>query len=132
MFYLFTPNRFSAKLFFMSRPYFFRLADFSALILFGFCAWLQFNDPDSLLWITLYGSMAGLAFCLLIPNLMPYAQIAVRILRFGLLLACVLWAIIHWPWNEEEWREVGGLGLLTLWLWWRNASPANQTEASEL
>ena len=126
-----TPIRFDAKLFFMPSSTFSRITDFCAIFVFGICAWLQLNDPDPILWMTLYAVMAALAFLLCIPSLTPHVQRGLRPLYWGVFAACVLWSFVHWPWSEEEWREVGGLGLIALWLWWRSVPPANQTTASE-
>ena len=110
---------------------FLRIADVVAFVLFAIGAWLQLNDPDPLLWFGLYGFMATLAISLLIPTSAQLGQQALRILRWIVLGFCLLWAIFHWPWSEEEWREVGGAALLSLWLWWRSEPTASQIMASE-
>ena len=125
------PKYIRRQIIFMPSTQFFRIADFIAFVLFAISAWLQLNDPDPFLWFGLYGFMATLSLSLLIPASAKLGHQGLRILRWVLLAFCLIWAMIHWPWSEEEWREVGGAALLTLWLWWRSDPPTSQIVASE-
>ncbi len=81
---------------------------------------VQFNDPDGLQWMVIYGIPAFLA---LVAGTRPdwYQSIALR----GFLLACMLGAlagmVFYWPksdkwWTKEVWWEVEtareGMGLM--------------------
>lgn len=89
----------------------------SLMILF---AAVQFNDPDGLKWMIIYGIPALLALmCCFRPDMYHSA-----VLR-GLLLVCILAAVVgmiyYWPksdkwWTQEIWWEVEtareGMGLM--------------------
>ena len=106
----------------------FTAANLAASALFVVAAALQYNDPDPLRWITLYGGAAA-------------AAIAARHVRGGwraaLLVAAVAasWAALVWSdvvgrveatdlWRKmseqggavEQYREAGGLTLVAAWL----------------
>ena len=77
---------------------------------------VQYNDPDAILWIVIYGLPAIWAgFAAYSPDAFEHNQLLVGV--FGLnLLAIAAGAIYMWPsevstwWNNEEVRE--GLGLI--------------------
>ena len=96
--------------------------------LLGLSAALQYNDPDPVLWIALYG--AGCLVSIALPRAKPLSAV-------GLLLGlvCAAWAIylVHSVWGRialsdltnkmsekggavEVGREAGGLLLEAVWL----------------
>ena len=85
-------------------------------VLFALFAVVQYNDPDAMLWIVVYGVTAlwaGLATF----RLTQFAHSQILLAAFGLtLLAMVGGAIYDWPqsisdwWDNEFVRE--GLGLI--------------------
>lgn len=98
----------------------------------GLFAIVQYNDPDALLWILIYGIPAAWAGVVAFrPDLLPSNRAAV-----GAFLACLAAAaagtIYMWPaefstwWDVEEVREGMGLLIVTAALlvagltwWWR-------------
>jgi phosphatidylglycerophosphate synthase len=99
-------------------------------VLFGVFAVLQLNDPDPALWFGLYAlaSMVSLSLIFL-KNTMVVQQTLARG-RWVLLFFMISIGLYFWPWSEEQWREVGGTLLLTLWAWLRHV-PATQKAAFE-
>ena len=99
------------------------------LLIFLLCVAVQYNDPDPLQWIAIYG--AALVCCTLfaVRKLSPYVAAAVG-------LAALIWAFLILPevWgrpipiNEvfatihmlspgvEELREMGGLLIVSFWM----------------
>ncbi len=98
------------------------------LAAFGASAVLQWNDPDPLAWMLLYGAAAGVC------ALWYRADLSLR-LPSGLLIICLLWLATLLPqlftireWGAvfgslqmqsesvEEVREAGGLLLIAAWM----------------
>ena len=96
--------------------------------LFVLCAVLQYNDPDPVRWMAIYG--AGAAISVLMPRRKPVAGLGMVV---G--LACAVWAIwlVHATWGlialsdltgkmsekggaVEVGREAGGLAIQAVWL----------------
>lgn len=99
-------------------------------LFFGMCAYFQLNDPDPVLWFGIY-SVAGLvALSLFFNRTTAIAQQMLGWSRWPLLLLTLCFGVYCWPWSEEQWRELGGIMLLTLWVWLRHV-PATQKAAFE-
>lgn len=96
-------------------------------VAFALSVLVQFNDPDSILWIIIYS--AATLLCLVqflgkVPVLFPVTLIAIAIIWIGLLLPSVTAGV---PWAGifdsltmkskavEEAREIGGLLLVLIW-----------------
>ena len=88
----------------------------SLCVLLALFTIVQYNDPDAILWIVIYGLPAIWAgFTAYRPNAFEHNHLLVGV--FGLnLLAIAVGAIYMWPqevstwWDNEEVRE--GLGLI--------------------
>mgnify|MGYP000335801909 CR=1 FL=1 len=95
-------------------------------VFFGWAASLQFNDPDPVLWVTLYAVAAALAAA------SAFWQLPHRLWGF-VVVVCLLWGVSLVPGilvdamargrliGTEEERELGGLvfvgGFAASW-WW--------------
>jgi hypothetical protein len=99
------------------------------LLIFLLCMAVQYNDPDPLQWMAIYG--AALVCCILfaVRKLAPYMAAAVG-------LAALAWAVLILPevWERtipikevfatihmlspgvEEMREMGGLLIVSFWM----------------
>ena len=95
-------------------------------LLFVFSALLQLNDPDPVMWVALYGLVAGVSGRVAAGRSLGFGT-------FGLLAVLVvvfaIWApsLQHFSWGalqsfgmsgapeEEEVREAIGLGLALVW-----------------
>ncbi len=96
--------------------------------LFGVCVALQYNDPDPVIWMAIYG--AGMLVSLALPSKKPAATLGIVV---G--LVCAMWAgyLIYKTWGliglsdltskmsekggaVEEGREAGGLAIEAVWL----------------
>ena len=83
-------------------------------LLLCYCVVVQHNDVDSGVWMGLYGAAV---VTILLPRALPQLLVSI-IAVLGL-----FW--LGLPVNEEEWRELGGLLLVTIGhglLWYRARS----------
>ncbi|MEJ7602305.1 MAG: transmembrane 220 family protein [Kofleriaceae bacterium] len=109
-------------------PAWFRWLSYVMAALFVLCAVLQYNDPDPVRWMAIYG--AGAVVSALMPARKPVAGLGMLV---G--LACAIWSIwlIHATWGlialsdltskmsekggaVEAGREAGGLAIEAVWL----------------
>jgi hypothetical protein len=106
-------------------------------LLFVVCAIAQYNDPDALLWILIYGIPAVWAGAIAFrPSLLSNRPLGVAYL--ACLAAAIAGTIYMWPSLPDNWirveeeREGFGLMIVTAglivvgWTWWRrsrNPSP---------
>lgn len=116
--------------------------------LFVFAAAVQWNDPDSALWILGYLAVASLSVAAFVGRrlLVPNALVAVLFTLWFATLAPTLKGAPEEAFTSfemkaaphEEPREAGGLGLAAAWCWaltvWsrRAATPAAPNTLSEL
>jgi hypothetical protein len=96
--------------------------------LLGVCVALQYNDPDPIRWIAIYGAGA------IVSAVLPAKRVLVP-LAIAVGLGAAAWAIylVHKTWGVielsdltnkmseyggavEEGREAGGLGIEAVWL----------------
>ena len=106
----------------------FRYASYVMAGLFALSAVLQYNDPDAVRWILIYG--AGAVIAAVVPS-DRRAAIAAVLLALG----CLAWVayLVHLTWGQievsdltrkmsekggavEVGREAGGLGIMAAWL----------------
>lgn len=97
------------------------------LIIYLLCAALQYNDPDAMLWISLYlaaASMCAFEFRLHPPRWPPRVLAGASVVWICTLLPSLvgqvsiddIFASIHMTTNTvEQPREIGGLALVGLW-----------------
>lgn len=109
-------------------PGWFRYLAYAMAALLGLSAALQYNDPDPLRWVAIYG--AGMAVSIALPH-----QRGAWLIGFVLGLAALAWALylltVVWGRMEvsdltskmsekggavEQGREAGGLGIEAVWL----------------
>jgi hypothetical protein len=97
------------------------------LIIYLLCAAVQYNDPDTILWISLY--LAAAAMCILQfrlepPRWPPRILAVISVAGIGTLLPSIvgqvsiedIFASISMKTNSvEQAREIGGLLLVGLW-----------------
>jgi hypothetical protein len=97
--------------------------------LFAVCVVLQFNDPDPVRWIALYGAAAVIAATLPLARAQPWARFAGFALAAlaaawaGYLLSRI-WGVVSWAdlsrdmmmmgGAVEEAREAGGLAIVAI------------------
>ena len=75
------------------------------LLLLLYCIVVQHNDVDSTQWMLIYGASAVSLF----PIFLGYRSTSVyRLISLVAFCGAVYWSWMHWPLNEEEYREVGG------------------------
>lgn len=111
---------------------------FNALFLIAFVlsAAVQYNDPDSVRWIVIYGLAAGMCLAQqwrLLHRLLPALMLIGSLVWIAYLLPNIVGQV---SWDDiiesvsmktkavEEAREIGGLALIAMWsgiLVWRNA-----------
>ncbi len=103
-------------------------------LFFGWAASLQFNDPDPVVWVALYGTGALLALANSFWRL-P------RLIWGTLAGVCLLWGLSLLPGilsdgffiGTEEERELGGLlivGLFSAIWYWRTPSASKENAGS--
>ena len=80
-------------------------------LLLVYCFSVQYNDSDAVLWMFMYGCAALTVLPFLFRR--PQPVLAISVLCIGGISA-VCWAVLCWPFNEEELREVGGLTIITI------------------
>ncbi len=93
-----------------------RWANAVMLVLFLFWAGFQYNDPDGLLWMAVYG-VAALECILFFMDRLP------RSFAIAYLVLCAMWAAILWIaviadsefFFEERGREAMGLMICGIW-----------------
>ena len=99
------------------------LHGFLLLLMLLFIA-VQFNDPDGLLWVGVYGVPALL---MLLAVAWPpwFSNSALRLLRWVLLAAAAAGVVYFWPktsgfWRQEVWWETEsareGMGMMIAFL----------------
>jgi hypothetical protein len=106
-----------------------RVVDLSMVALFALATLVQFNDPDPIRWIAIYGAVVLLsALVLTRRRLSPYLPGALALLSVGWALSIVVsgpgwseyghmfdaWEMKSLP--IEEAREASGLLLAALWM----------------
>lgn len=117
-------------------PGWFRIASYVMGALLVFCVALQYNDPDPIRWMAMYGAAAIVA--LLLPakkQLVPAGYLVAAVaLVWGAYLLYDVWGRMEVPdlinkMSEkggavEEGRESGGLAIAAVWLvfasWFRS------------
>jgi hypothetical protein len=109
-----------------------KLLNWILCFLFLFSAILQYNDPDPIIWMIMWGA-AGVA-CLLyglgkLPKLLPIVVGVVGLIWAFALLPGIIRTASDIRWNEVfmqasmsnitvEWiRECGGLLIISIWMW---------------
>jgi hypothetical protein len=96
-------------------------------VLFATSAVLQFNDPDPLPWVAVYGAAAGLAWCAARARPQPVLALLLCTVAGAWALALAMRVNGPVPLPElfsfgmarpsvELAREIAGLGLVVLWL----------------
>ncbi|MGE0399839.1 MAG: transmembrane 220 family protein [Kofleriaceae bacterium] len=109
-------------------PGWFRYASWVMAALFAICVALQYNDPDPLRWMLIYG--AAMVISILLPAKREVWTVGIIAGAAALVWAVVLvmhvWGIIHLDdlWKKmsekggavEEGREAGGLLIEAVWL----------------
>ena len=94
-----------------------RAANAVLCVLFLFAVAVQYNDPDPIRWMAMYGSAAVCCLLALIGRL-P------RILPAAVGLVALVWAVVlgasvvrgNQPLNSEEGRETMGLVIVAFWM----------------
>lgn len=106
----------------------FKLYNSFMIGIFLLSALVQYNDPDPLLWIIIYGIAALVSYLAFSPRLDKRLPLYLAILAFG-------WAAFHLPdvWGKvtigeifqsiemktiavEKAREMGGLAIIASWM----------------
>ncbi len=109
-------------------PGWFRYASWLMAALFAICVALQYNDPDPIRWMLIYG--AAMIVSAVLPAKRGAWPIGVLVGAAALVWAIVLtmhvWGIIHLDdlWKKmsekggavEEGREAGGMWIEAVWL----------------
>jgi len=109
-------------------PIWFPWLSYVMAALFAVCVALQYNDPDPLRWMAIYG--AGAVASAVMPKRKPFAGLGVLV---G--LVCAVWSLylVHSTWGVialsdltnkmhekggavEEGREAAGLAIEAVWL----------------
>lgn len=96
------------------------MVDFVIGIIFLIFAYLQLNDPDSMVWFVLYFIHATISIGLLFQRLKPVLLSMLVWSRWVTFILFFGWSCYFWPWSEEVWREVGGLAIVTIWAVFRS------------
>jgi Transmembrane family 220, helix len=98
-------------------------------VIFLFCVAVQYNDPDPIRWMTIYGLAAICCLLFVLRKLPRYLPIAVALAAFVWALTIVptligkaipmkeVFGTMHMlsP-GVEEAREMGGLLIVTFWM----------------
>ena len=82
--------------------------------LFVWSAILQYNDPDSLAWIAIYGGAALLTLL----SILGRGTYALHFVSSLAVLALFVWVARHvdtWTMESEVAREAAGLGIMFFW-----------------
>lgn len=106
----------------------FKLLNYLSLVMFIFSVVVQYNDPDPLVWMTVYGLAA-------VACVLAFKRPAHWVLPGGLALLALLWAgaialrvwgrvavgelFEAWEMKDrrvEEARELGGLLIVAVWM----------------
>ena len=79
---------------------------------------VQFNDPDPIRWIVMYGSAMLVAAGTIFRRLPGVLYVVVAGVASLWMLGLLVWAMLDasFTWNEVE-RELGGLFLVAAGLW---------------
>ena len=84
---------------------------------FTYAAIVQFNDPDAVLWILLYGSVAMVSSLSIIYKIHPAVCAFIAMLCIGWTLVVLPTAVdMEMSLSHEVPREVLGLSLVTIWM----------------
>ena len=113
---------------FLNASLYFKFANGFMCLIYLLCALVQYNDPDVLLWLALYGLAASLCALAVFDKAYPRVSFV-----FG--GACLIWSIVLIPSFAgsvsvaelfqdirmktsavEAAREAGGLAVVTLWM----------------
>ena len=110
-----------------------RIANLVMLVLFLFWAGFQYNDPDGLVWMGVYGA-AAIACVLYMMGRLP-RTLALLYMGLCFVWAAVLWIAVIASWEfffEERGREAMGLMICGIWMivLLRVPSPSKQPEPS--
>lgn len=109
-------------------PGWFRYASWVMAALFALCVALQYNDPDPIRWMLIYG--AAMIVSVLLPMKREVAVVGIIVGAAALVWAIVLtahvWGVIELGdlWKKmsekggavEEGREAGGMWIEAVWL----------------
>lgn len=109
-------------------PGWFRYASWLMAVLFAICVALQYNDPDPIRWMVIYG--AAMVVSALLPAKRGLWQLGVLVgctaLVWAIVLTMHVWGVIHLDdlflkMSEkggavEEGREAGGMWIEAVWL----------------
>lgn len=87
-----------------------------AAVLFFLFAVVQYNDPDPLLWIMLYGLTAGLSALYAINQFPQTVTLVVCLAALGVTVYLALRVLGQQPIFDEEGREMFGGVLVAGWL----------------
>ena len=109
-------------------PRWFHVASYVMAALFVVCAALQYNDPDPIVWMSMYGA------CAVVTAVLPSKRALVPV-AYVLAIGALVWAavLLYGVWGRmevtdvvnkmsekggavEEGRELGGLALSGVWL----------------
>ncbi|MGH9366848.1 MAG: transmembrane 220 family protein [Thermoanaerobaculia bacterium] len=93
-----------------------RFANWALLLLFFLAVAVQYNDPDPIRWMAIYGLAAAACLLALLGRLprIPTALLALAALAWAATLAVRVIGRQH-LWHTEEGREVMGLLLVFVW-----------------
>lgn len=94
-----------------------KIAALVLAVLFGYAGVMQYNDPDPLRWVVLYGAAVLITLWLVVrppPRILPLLLGAVAAVWAVTLVPGVLREAAY-SWNEEE-RELGGLVITAIWM----------------
>ena len=106
-----------------------KYANYFFLVIFLLCTAVQYNDPDPVRWMILYGAAATCCFLYAVRKLPIYLALSTAVVAciWILLLVPFVWgkpipldevfSMIHMisP-GVEEVREIGGLAIVVAWM----------------
>jgi len=93
-----------------------RALSFLMFLLFAWCCALQYNDPDTWVWIGLYAFPGVLSLLYVLKKSFPRLSLAGAAGYIAYALYWYPWRIHGFRINNEEVREAGGLLIAGVWL----------------
>ncbi len=109
-------------------PGWFRYASWIMAVLFAICVALQYNDPDPIRWMAIYGAAMIVSAALAVRRAVWPLGVLVgaAALVWAIVLTMHVWGVIHLDdlWKKmsekggavEEGREAGGMWIEAVWL----------------